>query len=77
MTVQTLISDAIIWATILLVVVGGASGIGVAVISVLARPGGRLSPEAARAAIRRIFGIAAVVYVGTFFGGLIVGAFQP
>jgi hypothetical protein len=75
-TVQTLISDAAIWATILLVVVGAAAGVSIAVVTVLGRPGGRISPAAARATNLRIVRIAVVVYIAAFVGGMIVGMFQ-
>jgi ABC-type amino acid transport system permease subunit len=74
-TVQTLTSDAVIWATILLVVVGVAAGLTIAMVSVLGRLG-RSSPADARATSLRILRIAAVVYVAAFLGGLIVGWFQ-
>ena len=76
MTVQTLVSDAVIWAVILLVVIGIAAGVSVAVVSVMGRPGGRFSPAAARATNLRILRIAVVIYVAAFFGGMIVGMFQ-
>ena len=69
-------SDAVIWATILFLVVGGVALVSIAAVAVLGRPGGRFSPDAARATIRRIIRIAVVVYVAAFVGGLIVGYFQ-
>jgi hypothetical protein len=75
-TVQTLVSDSVIWATILLIVVGGAAVVSIAVVSVLGRPGGRFSPQAARATRMRIVKVALVVYVAAFLGGLIIGRFQ-
>jgi hypothetical protein len=75
-TVQTLVSDAVIWATILLVVVGATAGVSIAVVAVLGRPGGRLSPRDARAITLRIVRLAVVAFVAAFFGGLIVGTFQ-
>ena len=76
MTVQSLVSDALIWATILLLIVGIAAGVSIAVVSVLGRPGGRFSPAAAQATNLRILRIAIVVYVAAFIGGMIVGIFQ-
>ena len=76
MTVESLVSDAVIWATLLLLVVGGAALVMVAVVAVMGRPGGRLSLEEARATIRRIVAVAVVVYGAAFLGGLIVGLLQ-
>jgi hypothetical protein len=75
-TVQTLVSDSVIWAAILLIVVGGAALVSLAVVSVMSRPGGRFSPEAAQATRLRIVKLALVIYVAAFIGGLIVGLFQ-
>jgi hypothetical protein len=75
-TVQTLVSDAVIWATILLVVVGATAGVSIAAVAMMGRPGGRLTPEAARATMRRILGLAAIAYGAAFVSGLIVGMFQ-
>ena len=76
MDVQPLVSDAVIWATYLLIVIGVVTVVSVAVVALMARPGGRWSPGEARALYRRIVTIAVVVFVAAFFGGLIVGAFQ-
>jgi hypothetical protein len=75
-TLETLVSDAVIWATYLLIIVGGVALVSVVVVSLLGRPGGRLSPAEARATSRRIVTVAVVVYVTAFFGGMIVGLFQ-
>jgi hypothetical protein len=75
-TVETMVSDALIWATYLLIVVGGVAAVSIAVVSVLGRPGGRFTPAAARATNRRILRIAVIVYVAAFIGGAIVGLFQ-
>jgi hypothetical protein len=76
MTIEALASDSLIWAIYLLIVVGGVAAVSIAVVLVLERPGGRFSPAAARTIIRRIVGLAVVVFVAAFFGGLIVGLFQ-
>ena len=76
MTVQSVLSDAFIWATILFLVVGIIAGVSIAIVWILGRAGGRLSPAAAGATIRRIVRIAVVVYVAVFLAGAIVGAFQ-
>jgi len=74
-TVQSVLSDAFIWATILLLVVGAVAVVSIAIVWVRGRPGGRLAP-AARATILRIVRIAVMVYVAAFIAGAIVGAFQ-
>jgi hypothetical protein len=74
-TVQSVLSDAFIWATILLIVVGVIAVVSIAIVWARGRPDGRLSP-AARATVLRIVRIAVVVYVAAFIAGAIVGAFQ-
>jgi hypothetical protein len=78
MRIEDLPSDAAIWATILLVAVGGAAVVGLAVVWVLTLPaaGERLSRANAVAMSRRILTIAAAVFAVAFLGGLVAGATQ-
>jgi hypothetical protein len=75
-TVQSVLSDAAIWATILFLVIGVVAVVSIAIVWLRGRPGGRSPQTAAGPTIRRIVTVALVVYVAAFFAGLIVGAFQ-
>jgi hypothetical protein len=74
-TVETLVSDAVIWATYLLIIIGGVAGVSVVVVWLLARPGGRWSPAEARAINGRIVRVAVLVFLVAFFGGGLAGLF--
>jgi hypothetical protein len=78
MTAETLLSDVAIWATILVLAVGGGAAAGIVLVWALTLPvtGPRMSREDARAASARILRIAVVVFVAAFIGALVVGAFQ-
>jgi hypothetical protein len=75
-TVETMVSDAVIWATYLLIVIGGAALVTSVVVWVLGQSGQRFTPATARVAIRRIVGIALVAFAVVFVAGAIVGLLQ-
>jgi hypothetical protein len=78
MTAETLLSDAAIWATFLVIGVGSVAAASLAIVWALTLPltGPRMSRDQARVGSGRILRIAAVAFVALFLGGLIVGAFQ-
>jgi hypothetical protein len=69
---ETLLSDPVLWATCLFLVVGGVAGVAIVVVSLWGRPGGRLPPAAARATNQSIFTMAVVAYVGAYLLGVLV-----
>lgn len=74
--VLSLTSDALIWAVYVLLVVGAVTLVALAIVAVMAGPGGRLSTTEARATYRRVVMFALVAFVAVFFGGLLAGALQ-
>jgi hypothetical protein len=75
-TVETMVSDAVIWATYLLIVIGGAALVISVVIWILGQSGQRFTPATARAAIRQVVGVAILAFAIVFVAGAIVGFLQ-
>jgi hypothetical protein len=71
-------SDAVIWGSLLLIVVGAAAAVAMAVVWLLTLPaaGSRVSGKDARRTYARILSVAVVAYVALFISGMIAGAFQ-
>jgi hypothetical protein len=73
-----LLSDAALWAAILLIAIGGPAAVALAAVWVLTLPaaGRHISEPSARQTYRRIILAALGLFVVLFAGGLIAGAFQ-
>jgi len=78
MTVDSVLSDAKIWAVLLFIAVGAGAVVATALVWVLTVPatGPRLTPVAARAATKRVLYAAVVIYIAAFVAGGIVGLLQ-
>jgi hypothetical protein len=72
------LTDATIWATYLIVVIGISALVAIAIAWLLTTDvtGRRLTHEAARRLTRRVVYVDAVVFVAAFLGGWIVGLLQ-
>jgi len=75
---DALLSDATIWATYLIAVIGIAALAAIAIVWLLTTElaGRRLTRAAARGLTRRVISVAAVVFVAAFIGGWLVGLLQ-
>jgi hypothetical protein len=73
-----LLTDALIWATLLFIAIGGAAAVALGAVWMLTLPaaGGRISQETARRTYRRILWAAVGLFVVLFVGGGIAGLLQ-